>query len=1201
MNSVPKTLNKPPAAKTVVEGNKSTTKFLPGVIPIQLEKNKEQINSIGNNLESYTKTISTGSAIQFKKGNSLGNDSNTIQKKAAPKWSFQPNIIPSSSNYPIQKKAAPSNKTGLPDNVKLGVEQLSGLSSSDVKVHFNSSKPTQLQAQGTDIHVGPRQEKHVVQQKQGRVNATIQMKNKVAINDDAVLEKEADVMGANAIQLTAKEYDPSINNKTFSNNPIVQRNIFKSAINWVGDKLNSITGSKPKQEDTAKKSETTVVAKPSKDESLKQNEVPVGPQKKEVDKVALKKEHEKIKIQIKEFIDSFNKNKSLALENVIKHESFDIIFQSTLKELNAAKEKIPKGRFEKLKLKFEETKSDKLAPLFNIGIINSAQKRFDDAIENSKIEKVLVQNAIEDATTIDTNETLDETLDIALIEKTLAKVKEHKRIAENCNKVAIEGFKKIKIQSNEKVQASKIINRVKNNIDQIAKEDYEEFKKIKNDTQIAKEKNSRWLPFGEKLTDYDKSLLGKDKKEVKVAEKDPELNEEQKDQISKERHKGYTNNFTRTIGFKTTTEKEIEKTNKQERAKKSVKESGLDDLLMPSDYDHTGNKEKAKEIANKEREKKEDEKKKIQEEKKLKQKEWDSKSKWKKTSHMFGKAWAGTTSAIGSGLSGIFKGTVALGGGILNGVSAIGTGMYKGVAAVGSGIYNGGAAIGKGYRKLRNKETDADKQADEKALKSKEDEKENLLKTEYALSGNLGHVDSEERIESKQFVEKSPKIIGNLNWEAMKIPSKYSEISTKENRKGITDDIKGIVKPIAENTRAQQQLGLGALNVRKGKDVIKNNDKASIVDDKKSEEEKQKSLAENIKNEEETYLPLFLEMFAVYKIFDDLKNMYENKKGKNAQNSAEVVKQITNAAINGLKVSQKIFHCTGSSNNILIPALGTIIALANFSKSYFTRVLAIESGKKMEEMVNHGFDDLPFTNEKIFKQENRGALTQYQNFNRIQPKVLEDFDTILQQRLIPIEEFNKTYGTSAQVNNLQDLKKFISRLRGYELISKLHEINLKRNAHSNVNLFADTAILGAKISELIPGGHFAAGVFYTIGGGTKAITKAAVSINKFNKNQNGNAEENLDRTKFESIAGIFKQSPIKHAEYVNHAFKIIEMYSSILPNLHDDEKFEKNINTVEGIVIAAGAYPPAVYKSAEETISGFNAVDKLIEGLKSGR
>ena len=102
------------------------------------------------------------------------------------------------------------NNTGLPDHLKTGLETLSGMAMDDVKVHYNSPKPAQLQAlayaQGTNIHVAPGQERHlpheawhVVQQKQGRVRPTMQMKG-VGINHDQGLEREADVMGAKALQ-----------------------------------------------------------------------------------------------------------------------------------------------------------------------------------------------------------------------------------------------------------------------------------------------------------------------------------------------------------------------------------------------------------------------------------------------------------------------------------------------------------------------------------------------------------------------------------------------------------------------------------------------------------------------------------------------------------------------------------------------------------------------------------------------------------------------------------------------------------------------------------------------------------------------------------------------------------------------------------------------------------------------------------------
>ena len=140
----------------------------------------------------------------------------------------------------IQKVEAPKDakQNGLPGNLKSGIENLSGYSMDDVSVHYNSSKPAQLQAlayaQGTDIHIAPGQEKHlpheawhVAQQKQGRVKPTMQMKVGVPVNDDAGLENEADVMGAKALQSGIQLSTPlqrMIADKTKSNSGgIIQR------------------------------------------------------------------------------------------------------------------------------------------------------------------------------------------------------------------------------------------------------------------------------------------------------------------------------------------------------------------------------------------------------------------------------------------------------------------------------------------------------------------------------------------------------------------------------------------------------------------------------------------------------------------------------------------------------------------------------------------------------------------------------------------------------------------------------------------------------------------------------------------------------------------------------------------------------------------------------------------------------------------
>jgi hypothetical protein len=104
------------------------------------------------------------------------------------------------------------NTTGLPDGLKAGVEHLSGLALDDVRVHYNSDAPARVGAlaytQGTDIHVAPRQERHlahevwhVVQQKRGRVRPTLRQEG-LEVNEDSNLETEADVMGARALDLS---------------------------------------------------------------------------------------------------------------------------------------------------------------------------------------------------------------------------------------------------------------------------------------------------------------------------------------------------------------------------------------------------------------------------------------------------------------------------------------------------------------------------------------------------------------------------------------------------------------------------------------------------------------------------------------------------------------------------------------------------------------------------------------------------------------------------------------------------------------------------------------------------------------------------------------------------------------------------------------------------------------------------------------
>lgn len=109
---------------------------------------------------------------------------------------------------PVQQQR---NDTGLPDNLKSGMEQLSGRSLDHVKVHYNSAKPAAVQAhafaQGNEIHLASGQQRHlphelghVVQQMEGRVQPTTTVEG-VSVNDNPGLENEATLMGERALQI----------------------------------------------------------------------------------------------------------------------------------------------------------------------------------------------------------------------------------------------------------------------------------------------------------------------------------------------------------------------------------------------------------------------------------------------------------------------------------------------------------------------------------------------------------------------------------------------------------------------------------------------------------------------------------------------------------------------------------------------------------------------------------------------------------------------------------------------------------------------------------------------------------------------------------------------------------------------------------------------------------------------------------------
>lgn len=180
-------------------------------VKVHTDQTADQLNR-----SMQSRAFTTGPHVFFKKNefnpsNSSGQEllahelTHTVQQGASPQ--VQQQALP-------QQQAEPNN-TGMPLQLKAGVESLSGMSMGDVKVHYNSPEPVKIGAlaytRGTDIHLAPKQEQHlaheawhVVQQKQGRVPVTTQFK-KLAGNDSSALEHEADVMGTKAAAFTGTQ------------------------------------------------------------------------------------------------------------------------------------------------------------------------------------------------------------------------------------------------------------------------------------------------------------------------------------------------------------------------------------------------------------------------------------------------------------------------------------------------------------------------------------------------------------------------------------------------------------------------------------------------------------------------------------------------------------------------------------------------------------------------------------------------------------------------------------------------------------------------------------------------------------------------------------------------------------------------------------------------------------------------------------
>lgn len=187
------------------------------------------------------KTANTQEKTPFQKETAADLGSNRLHSSVLPAQCMQSAERMNNLHTSLIEKMnrGKENKTGLPDRLKEGIESMSGFCLDDVRVHFNSEKPAQLQSyaytQGLNIYVAPGQEKHLpheawhtVQQMQGRVKSNYKI-NHIDINDDNRLEREATVMGSRAANYIGQKTDP--NDSLHS--PFQTENVAQLARHWL--------------------------------------------------------------------------------------------------------------------------------------------------------------------------------------------------------------------------------------------------------------------------------------------------------------------------------------------------------------------------------------------------------------------------------------------------------------------------------------------------------------------------------------------------------------------------------------------------------------------------------------------------------------------------------------------------------------------------------------------------------------------------------------------------------------------------------------------------------------------------------------------------------------------------------------------------------------------------------------------------------
>ena len=1051
----------------------------------------------------------------------------------------------------IQKVEPPKNtskQNGLPGNLKSGIEQLSGYSMDDVKVHYNSSQPAQLQAhayaQGKDIHIAPGQEKHlpheawhVAQQKQGRVKPTLQMKTGVPVNDDAGLENEADVMGAKAVQLAKMPLPHAVRNKQSEIGIITQLVEEKSRpLGGINGYFQRALGLKPPKAVLPENNLEKGMEEENEKNQVAQTPSSVPTQQIEVEKKKTLKdiqiEIQNLKQNLSTFIplnseykkrvdqfDSIMKNQKPTWEQFVKEKGK---VNSLIGSLSEEQKKIPPGR----KHLIETSQNQEISNLLNKDFKNLVSEKYQN---------------IKDIQVILTDVTSSSYLKYArFFNSEMSKDKEVKDLTKLNNAIQQKSAYEEQIKKLENYNSE--IQKVEQKIIQSLNDLNQKSRDISNAQPSSLENLQDDLKKLQKFVKDDYENWKKEKEEIDAL-------------IAKKK---------KWIG-KGLTEEEIKQ---------------LDQYLANNSYLSA-----------------EPEQKNISEVKDI------LKSLSKPTSD--------------------FENLQSLSGNKENGNSNLAT-IDKNSVQDESGSAE--------TEKIYSPEESAKSRSQmswtawftDKTKEEKHNDailKEKKLRSEYQ---RVGYVEKDDLKPGKSFIEKTPTILASLDWGGLTKFSEYDKLIGEDDKSDI-DKASADANAVQGQTKQSTDIAINSLKISGGLSSLNQNDsqesngKGTTKNDSDAlsqitNQKDNKEIEGILKETQTVFSDALTGILGSIDGMMKLKAMVSGDAEVNRQNLAKVAGGIAKLAYAGLKITSTINNYSVTSTVMRsIPILGVAISTIKAAEHYFSKSIAETSEGTMKIYAEQS-QPPNFDNELVFESKEKVVLGITTVIKHIRPAFYkaakEAFNELSNSRgnvssssqLIAAlnNKFNLEKKVAAEVNEGKgelDLEQYLSELETYSLMARLEEINFTKKIHSKFDLVKEGINLTAQISNLIPGGHILAGGL-TVVSGTLGVGKSVgLIVNKFRTGDDN------------GMFGIGRYGEDKHAKYVMHAKKIIEMYSNNVEDLitqqrdvekakEKDDKIEQNLKILEKVVYAAGAYPPDLYKSAEGDKKGYKAVGKLVSGMK---